>query len=238
MALLRTRGEMREAALVRADLDGYASVTDAANLLLQSRIRGLYDLLISCHGSQFYRKTTTSTTVKDQSLYTYSGDFKVPDFYRFTELQADDGTAFVLVPAFDDVLLPLLLAAEKGGPTTSVYTYRRALRPTGIEVRPAPTGTTHTLTLGYVPAAPQLDTDDSTFDGINGWERWAEIGTAIDLRNREELDVSSLVAELQATEAAITELAGTRDTEPAKVRLTRPSWRRWRYWRNRSGDDL
>lgn len=170
----------------------------------------LYDLLCLTRGDQYYSGDATATTVTSQALYAWVADFSVTDFYRLIRVTVDDGTRYVDVRPWDYSDYARLKNAESAG-VNSLESYRYRLKPTGLELLPQPTGTSHTITCHYVPNFVAMKVDSDTFDGINGWERWAALGAAIDLVNKEEGDPSGLLAQRTQQEALIAKLAASRD---------------------------
>jgi len=88
-----------------------------------------------------------------------------------------------------------------------------------IRLFPEP-GSAYNVKLWYIPYAAVLDKDSDTFDGINGWEHYVVLDTAISMLAKEESDIRPLMAERQEIEALIDELASTRD-EGAPWRIER-----------------
>lgn len=85
----------------------------------------------------------------------------------------------------------------------------------------------HNLTIWYIPHAPTLTADSDTFDGINRWEHWVVIDTAIQLLAKEESDTTALVFERERMEREITSMATKRDRAfPRNPRDVRGRWRR------------
>lgn len=68
-----------------------------------------------------------------------------------------------------------------------------------------------TVTMIYTPALARMSAGSDTFDGVNGWEEWVVLDAAIKALNKEESDVSVLMAQRADLEAEITTLAGERD---------------------------
>ena len=69
----------------------------------------------------------------------------------------------------------------------------------------------YTVTMIYTPVLARMTSDSDTFDGVNGWEEWIVLDAAIKALNKEESDVSVLMAQRGDVEAEITSMAGDRD---------------------------
>ena len=189
----------------------------------------LYDMLVQARGSEYYATSVTSATVASQALYTFVTSFSSTDVYRIVSVMIDDGSYYVSVPRFEYSELPALRTLESSL-SASLWLYRYRAVPTGIELRPQPTTTGHTLTLHYIPTYTLLSSGSDTFDGINGWEKWACLQAAIDCLNKEESDPSALMAQRGHIEQQIKQLAPGRDiNRPQKVSDTRQDYARLRY---------
>lgn len=229
-----TLADMRQTARDLADMEDVASISDEwLNRRINEHCQRLYDKLIIAHGDLYYAKSNNGVSaVVGQSTYTWA-DLGAQDFYRLVSLIVDNGNDWCEPPAFQYEDLPSLLEQESGVGYWHPCQLRRMVKPTGVEIRPAPNSTSLNITLHYIPVMPKLVDDQHAFDGINGWERWACLGAAIDMRVKEDEDPSGLYAMRQEIDRDIDILAGTRDAgRPYKVRRTR---RRYRY--GRYGED-
>lgn len=63
----------------------------------------------------------------------------------------------------------------------------------------------------YIPKAVTINTDTQTIDGVNGWEEYIITDVAIKALQKEESDVSILMAQKQALLKRIEDMAGNRD---------------------------
>lgn len=63
----------------------------------------------------------------------------------------------------------------------------------------------------YVPYCTVMDKDTDYFDGINGWEHYVVLDTAISMLAKEESDTRPLMAERAEIESLIDELSSSRD---------------------------
>ncbi len=72
--------------------------------------------------------------------------------------------------------------------------------------------------LWYIPAFERLVEADDEFDGVNGWERHIIVSVAMMMKQKEESDVSVLMAELEKIEDRIRSMANDRDAgSPERV---------------------
>ena len=72
-----------------------------------------------------------------------------------------------------------------------------------------------TLNLYYVPTCPILASGASTFDGINGWEEYPILLTAIDYKQASEQDPSGLYALLDIQNQRLSKITRPRDKAQA-----------------------
>jgi hypothetical protein len=85
-------------------------------------------------------------------------------------------------------------------------------------------------------AIDNMTADTDTFDGIDGWEQWAILDTAVKLRSDEGKDISGLLVELDRRYEEISSAAADRmSSEPERIRDTwrggdREPWRNGRTW--------
>lgn len=76
----------------------------------------------------------------------------------------------------------------------------------------------YTVTMIYTPVLARLVNGSDTFDGVNGWEEWVILDACIKALNKEESDVSVLMAQRQDIEAEITTMAGNRENAwPSRI---------------------
>ncbi len=220
MAVTKTLAQMRTNVRELADMENTGFVEDAeVDRRLNEALRQLYDKLIKARGEHYYSASASISTVAAQSLYTFASDFSAIDCYRLLRVLASDGSQVVDLPSFEWAdLAELQSYGSSGG--NSYHLWRYKLKPTGIELQPTPQAA-RTLTLHYIPAMTELTNDSDTFDGVNGWERWACLTAAIDLLIKEESDPSGLMAQRAMLEADIINLASSRDqARPERIQDT------------------
>lgn len=78
----------------------------------------------------------------------------------------------------------------------------------------------------FVPTFTALEDDADTFDGVNGWDEFITLKTALKCINKEESDTTALSQELGAVIDRITAMSTARDlSEPEKISDTRRHFR-------------
>lgn len=156
----------------------------------------LYDLLVEARGRTYYRSATpwTVTTEADTTLYT---DDYPEDFYRVISVRVSDGATGQALHPFTPLEEPDLLS---GG--ASHYPTHYELRPNGLAILPEHSAGL-TVTVEYIPAIVDVtDDDDSTVDGINGWEEY----------------IVCFAARCMATKDEEWQLAGALDADMARLK--------------------
>jgi len=187
---------------------------------INEALKQLYDKLILANGQEYYAVTTASAAFTPGT-----GTYALPTaaatpFYRLLGVRTTDGSRWADVPPYGmrDVAM-LLNRGSTGGIT--IYEYRYRLKATTISFLPIPQ-TAHSYVLDYVPAFVALAAVGDSFDGVNGWERWAALTAAIDLANKEEADPSGLLAQRSIIDEQIQRLAGSRDAgRPERIQDVR-----------------
>lgn len=96
--------------------------------------------------------------------------------------------------------------------TNPVYSkgYRYRIQRDTLQLVPVP-ASTEVLRLYYIPAATRLSADTDTFDGINGYEELVIQLAFKRCRDREEIDTSSIDAEIARLTARVRTAADSRD---------------------------
>ena len=193
---------------------------------INDALKQLYDKLILANGQEYYATSSPAALfVADTSAYTLpTGAGGTPPFYRLLGMRVTDGTRWADVPTWSQRDRVMLLNRTLTGGIT-IYEYRYRLQAQTVVVLPIPQ-TAHQYVLDYVPAFVPLSLVGDTFDGVNGWERWAALTSAIDLANKEEADPSGLVAQRAVIDEQIQRLAGSRDQgRPERVQDARQDGR-------------
>lgn len=208
-----TLAELR--AMVRELGDFEAATAFVDNDELDDRINDhlglLYDKLCLVRGDQYFAESKDFATVAGQALYRFVEDMSIADFYRLVRVTANNGDRHVDVPTWEFADYAALKSAELHS-VNALDSLRYRLMPEGIHVLPAPTDASVTFTMHYIPRRPTLRaTSDEVPHGMHPHIRWAALGAAIDLVNKEEGDPSALVMVKNEVDALITQLAPSRD---------------------------
>jgi len=185
---------------------------------INEAIHELYDLLIECRGQEYYVRQHNITTAASTASYSLPADF-----YQLIGIILDDGSNVVDVYPWSPGDIARLYQLQRSG-GSSIYSTRYRLQKDNLELRPCPTAA-WTLTMRYVPVCPTLIDAADTFDGINGWEKWAYLRAALDVLTKGENDTAAIQQQLAAMSARIKAHAGNRDSgQPDVIVDTRHDW--------------
>lgn len=214
---------VRNQAKFRSDMVNSSFISDAEwNSYIASSYKELYDLLISAYGND-YSVATPVTITTDGTSDTYA----LPDgtlysgaqaFYKLlgADLQTQGGQIWQTLKPFN------FAERNRYAPQGVNSLYRNSAikyRLTGSNIwfTPLPQAGL-AVRLWYIPEPATLTNDTDTFDGISGYEEYVIIDSAIKALQKEESDVSVLMAQKQAMLARIQAMAENRDAgSPATV---------------------
>jgi hypothetical protein len=185
MARNVTLAQLRERARQKADMQNSSFVsTDEIDGYINQSLTELVDLIVA-------REPDLYLDSADLSLV--SGSYPLPsDFYqlRGVEIERSSGVWETIEPfnwnERNSLTDPILTAY---GPTCA---YR--MRGNNLVLDPAQSSS-QGVRVWYVPATPLLTGSADTFDGINGWDEYVTTDVAIKCKDKEESDVSVLMAQ-------------------------------------------
>ncbi len=197
---------LKNRALRRADMvsSHFVDTTAGGELetYIQDAARELYDIIVKAYGEDYYYATSTVNTVANTAT------IAVPtNFYKLL------GVDTTCPGATDPVALQPFNWNERnidvhGG--WAVTTPRYRLRANTIWFWPTPEAI-YPVTIHYVPTMTAVDDGANVFDGINGWDEYIVLSTAIKCLAREESDTSQLEGELARCRQRIEDMAPPRD---------------------------
>jgi hypothetical protein len=197
-----TLASMREQARQRADMVNSEFCSDAEiNQYINNSAAELYDLLVSVNEDYFVSSTPQSISVTSG---TDSYDLAA-DFYKALGVDLYLNGSWVTMKPF--------MFAERNAYQGMMFDmpFRYRIRGGKISFVPVPSGN-HTVQIWYIPRFTALASDAATFDGINGWEEYVIVDAAIKMLQKEESDVSVLLAQKEALKARINTMAANRDS--------------------------
>lgn len=198
--------ELRTQSRQRADMENSNFVSDSElNNYINNSIAELHDILIQAYDSDYYIETSEFQTVSDQQ------DYDLPtDFYKLrgvdVKLNNDD---FVTVRKFNfnerNRFDAFVIWDFLGAPAI-----RYRLLGSKIRFTPKPDKEV-TVRLWYVPLATKLVNDTDSLDDFNAYSEYVIVDAAIKMMQKEESDVTVLLAEKAALKRRIEEAANNRD---------------------------
>lgn len=209
--------QIRTAAKQRADMVNSEFLTEAEwNSNINNSYYELYDLLVQKYGNDYFVAppltipiSATSQTYALPNGVNYSA---APAFYKLmgVDLQLYPGTNNYLT------LHPFMFSERNKYSSPNFSALQGVLRPNyrlngnNIMLIPAsPSG--QSIRLWYVPRLVELSTDESVADGVSGWDEYIIVDAAIKALQKEESDVSVLMAQKQALIARIDAAGENRD---------------------------
>lgn len=211
---LVSRGALKTKAISRADYEnsGFAK-DDDLNEWIDEGYREFYDLLVASTEDHFVEGPISFQGAAGLTAIPVS---VMPNFYRLKGIDIATGPGqFVPVPSFNfrdrnqDTYAPLHdLWRDRAGTTCSRYSYR--LVGSGIRLSPALDDDTN-FNLWYIPSAPALTTDASTFDDFNGWAAYVVAYAARMLKVKAEESTAAFDADMARIAARINTISRRRD---------------------------
>jgi len=167
----------------RAKMENSSFVSDPElKSLINDSIASLYDLIIQHRGEEYFESK------KPVQLSNGSSEYDLPDdFYKLISVVDSNGYPLGTFDRRD--------ANHRDG----FLRYRIS----NNKLQTNHDGASQTLTLYYIPLAPELSGDDDTADFYNGWERYVIDDCAKALLEEEESDTRHLERALIRHEARI-----------------------------------
>lgn len=197
--------ELRTQSRQRADMENSQFVSDSElNSYINKSIAELHDLLISCYDSDYYMVEYPFQTTVNVTNYALPADFYK---LRGVDLKLQ-GQDYYSVRPFNfnernrnlDLQWGLI-----GGPSI-----RYRMIGSNMVFSPKPDGA-YDCRLWYTPTATVLVTDSSELADLNQYSEYVIVDAAIKMMQKEESDVSVLMAQKQALASRIVSMAQNRD---------------------------
>ena len=229
-----TLGDIRTQSQQRADMvnSGFLTTTEW-NQNLSSSYKELYDLLIQKFGNDYYVQTPFSITTDG-----VNDKFALPvDFYKLLGVDCSvSGSTQSFI-----TLKPFMFSERNRYAVPNFQSFygltnlRYRLLGNNLFLTPLPTAG-QLLKVYYVQRPVDLLLDTDTMDGVSGWEEYVIVDGAIKALEKEESDVSILMAQKQALIKRIEEAAENRDAgSPQTVSDNQGNWGPFGRWTDGSG---
>jgi hypothetical protein len=181
----------------------------------------LYDILVQVYADQYYMATPFLFTTDNRSPGLYPVP---PDFYKLMGIDLGLGTntpgsanGWLTLKKFNFADRNRYLFGNVPISFLGLLGLRYRIEGQYIEFIPQPSSN-QTLRLRYVPRPVTLLADSDILDGISGWDEYVIVDAAIKAMQKEESDVSILMARKEALLKRIEAAASNRDAgEPESV---------------------
>jgi len=237
-----TLGTIRTQATQRADMENSQFVsTSEWNSYINASYQELYDLLVQKYGNNYaaapFYTFVTDGTSDQYALPDGSATYKLPDgvttasaFYKMlgVDLVIGGGT-----PQYSLTIKPFQIAERNRWAWPNMQALyglvnlRYRIHGNNIWLIPK-AGANQTIRLIYIPRLTALVNDADVVDGVSGWEEYIVVDAAIKAMQKEESDISALMAQKAALIARIEAAAENRDAgSPATVSDSRGADYEW-----------
>jgi hypothetical protein len=196
VARVRQRADIVNATLRHTDAEIQDNIQESAT--------ELYDLIVEAYGADYYIASTTLVTVANIKVVSLP-----TDFYKIVGLDVTYNGKNYALSQFEfanrNKYGDLTWGAPECLPRYRIWQDHLYLAPTPKSV--------YSLLLHYVKRMQALtDTAPAVyFDGINGWEEYIVLDSAIKALLKDDLDPSALMARKAEISARIVRMAPTRD---------------------------
>ena len=194
-----TLAQLKTRARQRSDMENSTFVSDSElTSYINSSLAELYDLLVAAYGDEYFLANPYPI-----SVVTGTADYTLPtDFYKLKGVDASvNGSQWLNV-------LPFNFNERNRGQNGAPETLRYRIMGSNIKFNPAVSAS---VQIWYVPVAPTLVSDADTFNDVNKYSEYIVVDAAIKMLQKEESDVSVLMAQKQALKRRLEEMAGNRD---------------------------
>lgn len=232
-------GQLRLMSQQRADRvnSNFVTLPEWNTYINQSSFE-LYDLLVTLYEDYYLAPVLTITTdgtsqfydLPNGSNYPIGGGNFAPLFYKLLGVDFGLGTqnnSAVTLKKFDFISRNRYLYPQVTSTFLGVFNARYRLMGDKIEFIPIPSAGQF-IKLWYIPRMRQLLQDTDILDSISGWNEYIIVDAAIKALQKEESDVSVLMAQKQALIDRIQSSAMNRDAgEPDTISNTRLQTERW-----------
>jgi hypothetical protein len=205
----RDKADMADSNFISdSELDSYINVYGAE----------LYDLLVS-RFEDYYTVKTTVTVL--------NGSDKVAlpsDFYKLRGVDVNSGGTYTEVPRFNFQQRNAMNGGYRRLSPSAPFLAYRIIKNDLVFV-PADNAS-YEYRLWYIPRYTKLSADTDVLDGVNGWDEYIVVCSAMAMLAKEESDVSYLMAEKKALIDRIEAMANNRDVDaPERItEITYPSF--------------
>ena len=168
----------------------------------------LYDLLIQVYGDEYYVATpfTFNTDSRNPGLYDLPSNH-----YKLLGVELSVNTnAWRTLTRYSFINRNNYLFGNTSVSAAGITNLKYRLIGNQIQLVPLPSGG-QTIRLWFIPRPVFLQADSDVLDGISGWDEYVIVDSAIKAMQKEESDITILMAQKQALLQRITAAASNRD---------------------------
>lgn len=201
-------GQLRQMSKLRADMANSNFLTTAEwNYNINNSYFELYDLLVTVYEDYFLAAPYIFQT-------TSAAQYDLPnDFYKLVGLDAglsNNNNAWISLPKFEFIERNSFIYPQLNSTLLGVGNFRYRLMGNTLYFIPTPTAGQY-IRAWYIPKLTQLLEDTDIATGVSGWLEYVIVDAAIKALQKEESDVSVLMAQKMALIKRIEESAMNRD---------------------------
>ena len=241
-------GQLRLLAQQEADRvnSNFVTLPEWNNYINQSAFE-LYDLLTTVYEDYYLAPAAQFQTVGSTAQYSLpngvlsftdeaGASYVARPFYKLLGVDLSLGVAnsWITLHKFDFIGRNQYVASNNTNSFAGVFGLRYRVMGDKITLIPVPAGN-QTIRLWYIPRMTQLLKDTDILDGVSGWTEYVIVDAAIKALEKEESDVSALLARKLALIQRIESSAQNRDAgQPDTISATR-RWTSGYGWDDGSG---
>lgn len=235
-------GTVRLLAQQRADRVNSSFVTNAEwNSYINQSYFELYDRLVTLFEDYYVAQPAAFTVTGLTNTYPLpdgttsftnasGAAFVAPAFYKLLGVDCGlniSGNAWITVKKYNFVARNRFVYPNLSSTFMGVFNLQYRVLGSNIQFIPTPAGS-QIMRFWYVPRLTQLVSDTDIMDGISGWTEYVIVDAAIKALQKEESDVSALMAQKEGLVKRVEESAANRDAgEPDTISNTRTWTERW-----------
>lgn len=206
-----TLAALRSQARQRADQENSNFISDSElDSYINASTAELRDIIVSAYGGDYNLENVTFATTGSTESYDLPSDF-----YKLRGVDVNDTTNLSATDGWH-VLKPFTFEERNDGDINwsrrSGFLDFSRYRLVGNQIRFSPIPQTErAVRLWYISVSPVLTGSAETVDGVNGFEEYIVVDSAIKMMQKEESDVSVLLGQKAQLLRRIEEMAANRD---------------------------
>lgn len=218
---LRTRVEQR-CDIPTSATSGTFILKAELNKYINLAFAELHDILVQKYEDIFVKSVTFNTSAQSTGVYSITSDVVATDFYKVLGVDLDAGGVNYRLRPFSFQERTMFNTTISN--VTGLVDTRYHVQGDNLKLIPAPPPS-GTITFWYVPQVAELVNDGDTitdkagYGVILGWEEFIVVGAAIKVKQKEESDITALLAEKEMIRRRIEEAAGNRDAGESRAIL-------------------